>query len=141
MVVDLYEPDEAWAEHGLGSGDEGVAQGVHAAEAVLDHSGKVGRGLRYDVWVRVDAAEEEVVVEGHAGQVEGVGPCGIAGEFDDERLDVLALEGAASRYVVQLIDDVVLVLCEGGLEAGLREQAGDAIFDELVVPVQRRDGV
>jgi hypothetical protein len=82
-----------------------------------------------------------VVVEGHAGQVEGVGLCGIARELNDKRLDVLALERPADGYGIQFIDDVVLVLCEGGAKALLGEQSGDAVLDELVVPVQRGDRV
>jgi hypothetical protein len=36
-----------------------------------------------------------VVVEGHAGDVEGVCFGGVAGELDDERLCFLVLEGGA----------------------------------------------
>lgn len=82
-----------------------------------------------------------MVVEGHAGQVEEVGPGGVAGDFDDERLDVLVAERRAGGGFVQLMDEVLLVLREGRVEALLGEQAGDAICDELVVAVERRDCV
>ena len=140
-VVGLHEPDEAGAEHGVGGGNEGLAERVHGVEVLLDLDGEVRRGRGDEVRVCVDAAEEEVVVEGHAGQVEGVGACGIAGELDDERLDVLALERPSLCHEVQLVDNVLLVLGEGEGEAAVGEQAGDAIGDELVVSVERRDCV
>lgn len=53
-----------------------------------------------DVRAGIDAAKEEVVVEGHAGDVEGIGFGRVAGEFNDQGLWVLVLEGSAYMAAV-----------------------------------------
>lgn len=67
FVLVFDDPDEARAEHGVGSFDHLDAQGVVAGEGVLDfqHEGAGGFGL-----LRGEAAEEDVVVAGHGGVVE-----------------------------------------------------------------------
>lgn len=80
-----------------------------------------------------------MVVEGHAGHVEAIGRCGVAGELNGKRLDVGVVPSGSSCEFVQVLDDVLLGLCEGDVEPLLGEQAGDAIRDELVVAVERRD--
>jgi hypothetical protein len=83
---------------------------------------------------RVEAAEEEVVVEGHAGDVEGIRHGRIAGELDDERLGVLVLELGARRRRVELVDEVLLVLAVGDFEAPGREQPRYApLFQHVVI--------
>ena len=156
VVVGLHEPDKAGAEHGLGGGEEGVAQGVERGEVLVDVGVEVFGRLGVHVGVGVEAAEEEVVVEGHAGDVEGVGLGRVAGEVDDEGLGLLVLPrrtcratlacgsalDAAGRWrtgggCIQLVDDVALVLGVGGAEARGREHARDAVLLELGVVVQR----
>lgn len=90
-VVGLYQPDEAWAEHGIGGVQESLLQGIEGREVASYLSCEVGRGLGCHVGITADTTEEEVVVEGHAGNVEEICPGGVAGELDDERLGVLIL--------------------------------------------------
>jgi hypothetical protein len=138
-VVGLHEPDEAGAEHGLGRGKERLAQRVERRKVLCDLGAEVRRGLRLHVRGGAQAAEEEVVIEGHAGNVEGVGLCGVAGKVDDERLCVLGLPGGAGRGLVELIDYVLLVLGVGRVEALCGEQAGNAVLAQLAVVGERGD--
>lgn len=92
-AVGLDEPDEARAEHCLCCEDHGIAERVERGEVSVYERLDVFRGRRPDVWVGVDAAEEEVVVVGHRGEVEHVGLVGIAGKLDDEGLGVHVLLG------------------------------------------------
>lgn len=88
----LHEPDEAWAEHAQGRAEECLAEGVDGIETFFDGFGDVeghGDGGWYFFGTRacggLEAAEEHVVVVGHAGEVEEVGglciAAGYLGEF------------------------------------------------------------
>lgn len=90
-VVCLDEPDEAGAEHGVCGEEEGFLEGLEGREVAIDEGRDVGGGIGVDVGVGVDAAEEEVVVESHGGDVESVGHHGVAGDIDDEGLGVSVL--------------------------------------------------
>lgn len=86
--VGLHEPYEARAEHGIGGVEERLSEGVHGGEVLVDEGQEGVGGLGLDVGVGVEAAEEEVVVEGHGRVVEQGGFHGIAGNVDDEGLDI-----------------------------------------------------
>jgi len=84
----LHEPDEARAEHGVGGEEEGLAEGVERGEVLVYERGELGGGGGGERGVGLDAAEEEVVVEGHGGEVEEVGAGGVAGDLDEEGFGV-----------------------------------------------------
>lgn len=101
-VIGLHEPDKAGAKHGLGRGEECFAQCFHGREIAVDLLGEVGRRPRLYVRIGVDAAEEEMVVEGHAGNVEGVGFHRIAGKVYNEGLGFLVLELCTCKSDISL---------------------------------------
>ena len=101
-VVGLHKPDEARAKHGFGSSEEGLAQRVERREVPFDMRLKVFSRLQADFGGGNEAVEEEVIVVGHAGDVEGVGLGGVAGKLDGERLGFLVVVGEACRAAVSL---------------------------------------
>jgi len=90
-VVELYEPDVSWAEHGVSGGQKFGAEGVEGDEILIKLPEEIGGRLGYRFWIRIDAGEKEMVVPGHAGYIEFVGMIGVAGEVDDEGFQVCML--------------------------------------------------
>lgn len=82
-----------------------------------------------------------MVIECHAGEIEGVGLGRIASEFDDERLGVLTFMDGTDCRRVELIDYVLLILCIRRAEPLLGEQSWNAIFNQLVMIGKRWDCV
>lgn len=73
-AADLDEPDEARSEHGLGLDDELLAQGLDGGEGLGEG---VAEGLGHGLRVGRQVLEEEVVVVGGRGVVEGQGVVGV----------------------------------------------------------------
>lgn len=99
-VILLHQPDEARAEHGVGGREEGFLEGLERGEAFVYLWEEFGGYIGSSVGVVVDALEEEVVVEGHAGLVEAVGRHGVAGPLSDERLGILVLPYSVCAVLV-----------------------------------------
>lgn len=102
-LVGLHEPDEARAEHGVGGEEEGLAEGVEGGEVLVDEGREVVGGGGGERGVGLDAAEEEVVVEGHGGEVEEVGAGGVAGDVHEEGfgVDVVVFGAWVGRELVR----------------------------------------
>ena len=79
VVIAFDEPDEAWAEHGVGGCEEGGAEGFDTGEgggdSFFEGGGDGGGGGG-------EGGEEGVVVPGHGGVVEEGSVGGGAGVFD-----------------------------------------------------------
>lgn len=88
-VVDLDEPYESGAEHGVCGVDHLAPQGLDGAEGLLEVVLEVLGDLDN---IARQAVEEEVIVVRHAGIVEYGGVLGLARRFENDRLEVLVVE-------------------------------------------------
>jgi len=69
----LDEPDKAGPEHGFGSSEKRLAERIERGECVIYKGQKLGWRSGERVGGHVEPIEEEMVVESHGGNIEGVG--------------------------------------------------------------------